>query len=169
MSPVSDPSARRAAAEAAFAKSSLPLPTVETWRRFPREVFALERLASAPTPELTGLGAPVPAGAEVLTLDEAAVRHPGLVAEALAASAGPDFDRLEQANLARWRGGAFVRVPKGVKLAEPIHVEFVHDPALPYSFPRALVVLEEGAEAVVVEEHRSPASDGKPVSAAFSS
>lgn len=170
MSPVADPLGRsRSAAEAAFAASSLPLPTVETWRRFPREVFAMERLqATAAGPALTGLGAPVPAGAEVLTLEEAAQAYPELVGETLRAAAGPDFNRLEAANLARWRGGAFVRVPRGVKLAAPVHLEFVHDPSLPYSFPRVLVVVEDGAEAVVVEEHRSPASDLKPVSAAFS-
>lgn len=146
----------------------LPLPTVETWRRFPREAFALERLSEDDAPEMTGLGAAVPAGAEVMSLEEAAKRHPALVEEALSSSAGPDFARLEAANLARWRGGAFVRVPKGVRLAEPVHLEFKHDPAAPYSFPRALVVVEEGAEAVVVEEHRSEPSDAKPVSAAFS-
>ena len=169
MSPVTDPVGdSRAAAEAAFAKSSLPQPTVETWRRFPREVFSLQRLAAEHAAELTGLGARIPAGVEVSTLEEAALRHPELVAEALKAAAGPDYDRLEQANLSKWRGGAFVRVPKGVKLTEPVHLEFVHDPARPFSFPRVLVVLEEGAEAVVVEEHRSEASDLKPVSAAFS-
>lgn len=147
----------------------LPLPTVETWRRFPREAFALDRLTAADAPELTGLGAAVPAGVEVTTLAEAAKAHPALVEEALSSSAGPDFARLEAANLAQWRGGAFVRVPKGLKVSEPVHLEFVHDPARPYSFPRALVVLEDGAEAVVVEEHRSAPSDAKPVSAAFSS
>lgn len=146
----------------------LPQPTVETWRRFPREAFALERLTDDDAPELTGLGAAVPAGVEVMTLEEAKKAHPALVSDALAASAGPDFARLEAANRARWRGGAFVRVPRGVKVAEPVHIEFLHDAARPYSFPRALVVVEEGAEAVVVEEHRGAASDLKPVSSAFS-
>ncbi|MDE2292293.1 MAG: hypothetical protein KGL53_09435, partial [Elusimicrobia bacterium] len=74
-----------------FRKTSLPAPTVETWRRFPREAFAFERLGSADAFELTGLGRPVPAGAEVSTL-EAAGRRPAF-------SAGPDFRRLEAANL----------------------------------------------------------------------
>ncbi len=142
----------------AFKATPLPAPTIETWRRFPREAFAFEKLSSGDAFTLTGLGRPVPKGAEVRPLEDGGPRPEF--------AAGPDFRRLEAANLALWRGGAYVRVPKGVKLAEPIHLEFVHDAARP-SFPRVLVVIEEGAEAVVVEEHRG-VSDGKPVSAAFS-
>ncbi|MBI5595052.1 MAG: Fe-S cluster assembly protein SufD [Elusimicrobia bacterium] len=153
----------------AFKASVLPAPTTETWRRFPREVFAFERLRREDASAMTGLGRPVPAGVEVTTLEEALKARPELAARVFNLSAGDDFRRLETANLALWRGGAFVRVPAGVKVAEPIHLEFVHDPTQPYAFPRALVMIEDGAEAVVVEEHRSPASDLKPVSAAFSS
>ena len=165
---MSAPALTPASAWDAFKASVLPAPTIETWRRFPREVFAFERLTREHAFEMTGLGRPVPAGVEVTTLEEALKARPELAAQVFGLSAGEDFRRLETANLALWRGGAFVRVPKGLKVAEPIHLEFVHDPARPYSFPRALVVVEDGAEAVVVEEHRSEASGLKPVSAAFS-
>jgi len=105
-------------------------------------------------------------GSELLTLEEAASRHPDLVAQGLAPCSGPDYRRLETANLASWRGGAFLRVARGVRLEEPVVLTFRHTGS-GHIFPRCLVLLDEGAEAAVVEEHVSDGSKVQ-VSAAFS-
>jgi len=58
-------------------------------------------------------------------------------------------------NTAFWEDGAFVRIPKGMRLAEPIHLVFLSAAgAEPYvSYPRTLVVLEREAQATVIESY----------------
>jgi Fe-S cluster assembly protein SufD len=56
-------------------------------------------------------------------------------------------------------GGAFIHVPAGVAVTEPIVVLHWCDGAGRASFPHTLVVLEEGAQATVVERFASPKVD----------
>ncbi|MBI5243548.1 MAG: SufD family Fe-S cluster assembly protein [Elusimicrobia bacterium] len=105
------------------------------------------------------------AGAELLTLEEAAARHPGFVEASLAPCSGPEGLPFEAASLASRQGGAFLRVPRGVRMEEPVVLSFRHE-GPGHSFPRCLVILEEGAEAAVVEEHVSDAQGQ--ISIAFS-
>jgi Fe-S cluster assembly protein SufD len=60
-------------------------------------------------------------------------------------------------NTAFFRDGAFIRVPKGCVLEEPIHLLFIAiddgEPAIVH--PRVLIVLEDGAEASIVESYVS--------------
>lgn len=159
-----------------FDKTEAPHKAVETWRRLPYSHWEIERLKKTDTAGVPGiegnLAAKVEAaGGELLTLEEAAEKYSDIVRPFLEApSASPDFLKFEAANLALWREGVFLRVPKGVKIEDPIHFTFRHDPANPFAFPRVLVSVEEGAEVTVVEEHVS--KEGKsakaPISAAFS-
>lgn len=50
-----------------------------------------------------------------------------------------------------------LRVPAGVKLARPLHLEFREISEKPYAtFPRVLLVVEEGASATLIETHDGP-------------
>ena len=64
-------------------------------------------------------------------------------------------ERFMHLNTAYLSDGAFVYVPKGVALEKPVHLLFVtkadHGPMAAY--PRALIVLEERAEAKVLESY----------------
>jgi Fe-S cluster assembly protein SufD len=79
------------------------------------------------------------------------VRHFG----SLVASEDPVVARNE----AGWEGGAFVYVPRGVKVDAPIVVTVVQAQAQTALQWRTLVVLEEGAEAEVWEQYVSAEDD----------
>jgi Fe-S cluster assembly protein SufD len=59
-------------------------------------------------------------------------------------------DKYAQLTSARWRNGAFLHVPAGVKLQKP--VRFAACAMSPEEHFRHLIVLEEGAEATVIQE-----------------
>src|SRR6478735_8691487 len=68
--------------------------------------------------------------------------------------ASPDaFTQLHDAFLA---GGAFVHVPRGVAVAQPIVVVQWADGDGLSSFPHTLVVAEEASDVTIVERHASP-------------
>jgi Fe-S cluster assembly protein SufD len=95
-----------------------------------------------------GGGAPV-----VLPLAEAASTHPGLVRDRLGEIV-PATDAFSARNEARWRDGVLVYVPRGARLEEPLRLT-VAAPADGEVNWRALVVLDEGAEAEVWERYAS--------------
>ena len=99
---------------------------------------------------------PLPAGgrlgslAEALITDEPTVRaHLAGAAEAPAAESGGAFGAL---NAAFWADGAFLHVPAGVSLEEPIQLLFVAT-APSAHHPRSLIVLEPESRAVLVESY----------------
>lgn len=162
----------REAAWKAFREAPPPPAHSETWRRLPLSAWDLGRVGEGDAPVLDPLTPEARAaaqGAELLSLEEAAAAYPDLLKKALSEpSAPPDYRALETANLALWRGGAFLRVPRGVRLAEPVHLVFRHDASRPFSFPRVVVAVEEGASATVVESHVGAGTGEGSVSAAFS-
>jgi len=101
---------------------------------------------------------PLPAGgrlgslAEALITDEPTVRaHLAGAAEAPAAESGDAFGAL---NAAFWTDGAFLHVPAGVSLEEPIQLLFVATaPGGRAEHPRSLIVLEPESRAVLVESY----------------
>jgi Fe-S cluster assembly protein SufD len=95
-------------------------------------------------------------GPIVLPLAEAAARHPELVRERLGTVVATE-DPFAARNEARWRDGAFVYVPRGARLAEPVQLTVAGDGDGEVEW-RTLVVVEEGAEAEVWERY---ASDGE--------
>ncbi len=64
-------------------------------------------------------------------------------------------ERFNRLNDALWQDGAFIYVPKGVVLENPIHVLFVNkaDQGAFASHPRLLVIVEENAQLKLVETY----------------
>ena len=60
-----------------------------------------------------------PDGVIVTTLEDAVAEHPELVEPHLGSLVG-DRDKFSAQNAARWQGGAFVYVPKGVRVEAPV-------------------------------------------------
>jgi Fe-S cluster assembly protein SufD len=104
--------------------------------------------------DVTGLdGRRENGGPLVLPLAEAAAQTPDLVRERLGAIV-PAADPFVARNEARWRDGVFVYVPRGTRLEEPLKLTIASDVDEDLEW-RALVVLDEGAEAEVWERYTS--------------
>jgi Fe-S cluster assembly protein SufD len=96
-------------------------------------------------------GSGAPEGVVVATLEEAAASHPDLVDRHLG-SLVFDRDKFSAQNAAGWAGGAFVHVPAGVRVTDPIVVTALQSAAGCAMLWRTLVVVEEGAELVLAEQ-----------------
>ncbi len=97
-----------------------------------------------------GAAGTVPPGVEISDLASAA-GAPDLLGSLSFAGKGP----FEALNLALFSGGAFVRFPRGLRTEAPVSLVHRAGATGTVSFPRSLVVVEEGAEAALVEEHES--------------
>jgi Fe-S cluster assembly protein SufD len=102
----------------------------------------------------TGDGAELAGGALVLPLSVARERHPDLVEPHLGTVVRAP-DAFTAANDTGWEGGAFVYVPRGVRVEAPILLTAVANAAGSILHRRVLIVLEEGAEAEVWEQYLS--------------
>jgi Fe-S cluster assembly protein SufD len=98
-------------------------------------------------------------GVLVLPLTLAAERHPELVEPHLGRIVASDADVFAAANDADWTGGAFVYVPRGVRVEAPVLLTAISDAAGTSLNRRTLVVLDEGAEAEVWEQYLSGSPD----------
>jgi Fe-S cluster assembly protein SufD len=99
-------------------------------------------------------GAAVEDGPVVLPLSVARERHPELVEPHLGRVVTAD-DVFTRWNEDAWDGGAFVWVPRGVRVDAPILLTAVTAAAGTALQRRVLIVLEEGAEAEVWEQYLS--------------
>ncbi len=106
----------------------------------------------------TGEGVAVEDGPVVLPLDVALAEHPELVEPYLGTVVDTD-DAFVAENARAWKGGAFVWVPRGIKVDVPIMLTSVNAMDGTALNRRTLIVLEEGAEAQVVEQHLSADAD----------
>jgi Fe-S cluster assembly protein SufD len=93
-------------------------------------------------------------GVVVLPLSVARERHPELVEPHLGTIVPAD-DVFTAWNERTWAGGAFVRVPRGVRVEAPVLLTAVTAAADSSLQRRVLIVLEEGAEAEVWEQYLS--------------
>ncbi len=103
-------------------------------------------------------GVAVEDGPVVLPLSVARERHPELVEPHLGTIVR-DVDAFTFANEREWEGGAFVWVPKGVRVEAPILLTAVGAAGGTILHRRVLIVLEEGAEAEVWEQYLSGGED----------
>ena len=95
-------------------------------------------------------------GPVVMPLSLAVERHPELVEPHLGEVVGLDEgDVFVAANDADWTGGAFVYVPRGVKVEAPILLTAITAAATTALNRRVLIVVEEGAEVEVWEQYLS--------------
>jgi Fe-S cluster assembly protein SufD len=101
-----------------------------------------------------GEGAAVEDGPVVLPLSVARERHPELVEPHLGRVVAAD-DVFTRWNEDSWEGGAFVWVPRNVRVDAPILLTAVTSAAGTALQRRVLIVLEEGAEAEVWEQYLS--------------
>jgi Fe-S cluster assembly protein SufD len=99
-------------------------------------------------------GVAVEDGPVVLPLSVARERHPELVEPHLGRVVAAD-DVFTRWNEDAWDGGAFVWVPRGVRVEAPILLTAVTAAAGTALHRRVLIVLEEGAEAEVWEQYLS--------------
>ena len=95
---------------------------------------------------------PSAAGVEIASLRETLVRRPDQVEPHLARVAR-EGNAFADVNSALLEDGAFVRIPAGLVLSEPIHLLFLSEPDFgpTVSHPRNLVIAEPGSQAVIVE------------------
>ena len=100
-------------------------------------------------------------GPVVLPLSQAVERHPELVEPHLGTIVAGDQDLFTASNDAEWTGGAFVYVPRGVRVDAPILLTAIADAAGTALHRRTLIVLDEGAEAEVWEQFLSGSEDGE--------
>ena len=89
-------------------------------------------------------------------LDTAVREHPDLLKTYFMTEAVPaDFGKFEALHAAFWQGGTFLYVPRNVAIELPFRAFAVaHEPGAAL-FTHTLVVLEQGAEAFVVDAYRS--------------
>lgn len=98
---------------------------------------------------------------KVIALDLASAikdeRYRELVREHLARQADYNQDGLTALNTAFLSSGAFILIPRGVKVETPLHLLFLSDPrsSQPVSFPRVLIVAEPESAATVIESYAS--------------
>jgi len=151
--------AQRLAAWCVYSKLPFPTPRDQEWRRFNIRALNLDKIAlsangrSAITTTLSALPADASkAGVVLCDLATAIQKHPELVREYLGKSISPDEPRKFAAlHSAFWQGGAFVYVPRGVKLSVPIEVTYnFHGDGIG-AFPRTVIVVKPGAEATLVQ------------------
>lgn len=85
-------------------------------------------------------------------------RYVELIRENLARSADFVANSFTALNTALFSAGAFVYIPKGVKVEAPLHLLFMSDAATSRAaiFPRVLLVAEENSSATLVESYVSP-------------
>ncbi|MGH2970354.1 MAG: Fe-S cluster assembly protein SufD [Solirubrobacteraceae bacterium] len=100
-------------------------------------------------------------GPVVLPLTLAVERHPELVEPYLGTIVAGDQDVFTAANDAGWTGGAFVYIPRGVRVEAPILLTAIADAAGSVLNRRTLIVVDEGAEAEVWEQFLSGSEDGE--------
>jgi Fe-S cluster assembly protein SufD len=100
----------------------------------------------------------LPDGVVVSSLEHAAREHPELVQRHLGTVVSGE-DVFVARNDAGFHGGAFVYVPAGVALEHPILLTAIQRAAGTELLRRTLVVIDEGAQAEVWEQHLSASPD----------
>jgi Fe-S cluster assembly protein SufD len=99
-------------------------------------------------------------GVTVSSLDRAVREHGDLVKRHLGAQLAPGYDWYTAAGATLRNGGAFVHVPDGVELTEPVLLFHTLEGAGVTAMPRTVIVLGRGARATVIEELISDTADG---------
>lgn len=100
--------------------------------------------------------AKLPAGVELVTLARTLAEAPGWLAASLGQSKGAEDETVTLLNTAFATDGLALRIGKGVTLNEPLHLIHLAASDSPMSAAlRNVVIVEEGAEAVLIESYIS--------------
>ena len=153
---------------------ALPLPTTkdEHWRftdlrGFDPDAFAENgHRASSPAAaesmleiDVSGLATVSESGIEIERAPEGVIFEPLNDADKLLGTLVGSDEKFAAHNLAEWKHGLLIRVPKGVEVAEPFYVRVTGAVPDAASFWRVLVVAEEGSRLSFIEEHVSATPD----------
>jgi Fe-S cluster assembly protein SufD len=96
----------------------------------------------------------LPGNVMIMSLKDALTSHGDLVKQHLGRHAAVDSGPFVALNTGHIQDGAFVYLPKGTELAEPIHLLFVSSTKDPFvAHPRNLVVAEENTRASIIETY----------------
>jgi len=98
---------------------------------------------------------PLPGNVRIGSLGEALITDADVVRERMTAAPDEPLDAFTALNAAFWQDGAFIAVPDGVVVDQPIHLLFVATtPGRPrVDHPRNLVVLGRESRATVLESY----------------
>lgn len=159
---IGDPAWLVAARETAWEKYAItPYPTnkEELWKYTPLSSVDWKKFTVGTTEEV--VVTPISADAQksgviFSTLADALKAHPDLVKKYLGRSNELVNGKFAVENLALTDRGLFCYVPKGVKVAVPIHGEYRSTQDGATLFPRTVVVLEDNAEAIFFDHFTSP-------------
>jgi Fe-S cluster assembly protein SufD len=98
-------------------------------------------------------------------LDTAVQQHPELVKRYFMTQAiAPEFGKYEALHAAFWQGGSFLYVPKGVTVELPFRSFTIAETPGASIFTHTLAVLEDGAEAFLVDAYRSESQEDQSLS-----
>ena len=95
------------------------------------------------------------AGVILCDLSSAVQQYPEIVEKHLGMQVPVEESKFAALNAALFSGGVFLYVPAGVAISAPVHTVYQSGRDLAAIFPRTLVVLEEGASAVLIDEYGS--------------
>jgi Fe-S cluster assembly protein SufD len=188
--------ARRAAAFDVFAKNGLPHRRVEEWKYTDLRALMRDAKPLAAPPDAAAKARAKTAGALlgdvearrlvfvdgafVAELSDVGNLERGLEISSLAqalASGDPELtahlgkiapasDVAVALNTALMGDGAVIRIFAGATIERPIHLLFVSSEKPAATFTRSLVVVEQGARAMLIESHEGPAGSDYQVNAA---
>jgi Fe-S cluster assembly protein SufD len=189
--------AQRAAAFDVFAKNGLPHRRIEDWKYTDLRALMREAKPLAAPPDAAAKTRAKTAGALlgdvetrrvvfvdgafVAELSDVAGLEPGLAVGSLAdalsngdptlsshlGKLAPASDAAVALNTALMGDGAVIRIASGATIERPIHLLFVASDKPAATFTRSLVVVEQGARAMLIESHEGPAGCDYQVNAAL--
>jgi Fe-S cluster assembly protein SufD len=189
--------AQRKAAFDLFAKEGLPNRRIEEWKYTDLRALMRDAKPLAVSPDTAAKARAKSAGAMlgdvetrrlvfidgafVAELSDVANLESGLTVSSLAAALAADdatvkahLGKLAPAgdvavalNTALMGDGAVIRIAAGATTERPLHLLFVASAKPAASFIRSLVVVEEGARAMLIESHEGPAGSDYQVNAAL--
>ena len=90
-------------------------------------------------------------GVIVTSLERAVIEHPELVEEYYMRRLSHEEGKFTAAAAAFWTGGAFIHVPKNVKLEKPIQVAYVIDEGGVAQYAHTLAIVGENSECSIRE------------------
>jgi Fe-S cluster assembly scaffold protein SufB len=100
-------------------------------------------------------------GVKLLPLEQAAEEHADLVKPWFGRRLPYDEGKFPAANAAFWTGGAFLHVPKEVRLEKPLQVVWLIDEPGTAQYARTVALVDEFAECSVREYCLAPDFDGQ--------
>jgi Fe-S cluster assembly protein SufD len=189
--------AQRKAAFELFAREGLPSRRIEEWKYTDLRALMRDAKPLAVPPDAAakarakGAGAVLGDvetrrlvfidGAFVAELSDVANLESGLTISSLAAALAADDATVDAylgklapvddvavaLNTALMGDGAVIRIAAGSTTERPLHLLFVASAKPAASFTRSLVVVEEGARAMLIESHEGPAGSDYQVNAAL--